>query len=198
MRCRLGAVRSGTDSLIDIAVRPLATAPAGHVGTFGLAALPDTGPDARPGDNAVSGSVRFTGTAHLVVSLGRRALRVPVGGSGRLAVTVHNRGPDRALRTLGLLELRGDHFTITGFTGKQGSVARGVPLVLWKAGTIRPGGRARAVLTVRARVAGRDQLRVGVDSAAGDPPCRPEVPSPRCDEYAVAALHAVARGSAAR
>ena len=121
-------------------------------------------------------------------------LRVRVGGSGRLTVVVHNRGPNRALRTQGLLELRGDHFTISGFTGKRDrSVSRRVPLVLWDAGTIRPGGRARAVLTVKARAIGRDQLRVGVDSDAGDPPCRPEVPSPRCQEFAVAALHAVTR-----
>ena len=168
VRCPLGAVRSGTDSLIDIALRPLPSAPAGHLGTFSLAALSANGLDARPADNAVSGSVQFTGTAHLVVALSRHALRVRVGGSGRLTVVVHNRGPNRALRTQGLLELRGDHFTISGFTGKRDrSVSRRVPLVLWDAGTIRPGGRARAVLTVKARAqrarpaAGRRRLRRG-------------------------------------
>ena len=49
------------------------------VGTFAVNALSDNGLEASRGDNTVRGSVRFTGTAHLVVTIAPHRLRVTVG-----------------------------------------------------------------------------------------------------------------------
>ncbi len=215
VRCVLGAVPAGTSALLDIPVQPTSAAHVGKVGTFRVAAVSDNGLEATRADNAVRGSVRYSGTAHLVVTIAPHTRRVPVGHTGRLIVSAHNAGPDPALRALGLVAVHGVHFTITrlrgvpiasaassiralarrGWGARSGTrspataaTAGGKPLVLWRAGTIRSGRTARAIVTVKARSAGRDELLVGTGSSAGDPPCAGVNPTPRCKSFAFARL----------
>lgn len=216
LRCALGPVASGTSALLDVPVQPTRSAPAGQVARLGLSAVADNGLDAHPVDNTVHASVRFTGRAHLVTRLVPGRLQVAVGRRGRLVALVHNDGPNPALRAFGLVALRGSHFAIVGFTGRQLGVAggaaalaragwgarsrttataaatrSGVPLVLWNVGTIAPDTTTRAVVTLKARSVGRDEILLGAGSSAGDPPCQRQVPTSRCRAFAFATLVAV-------
>lgn len=189
VRCALGAVPAGTSALLDIPVQPTTAAHVGHVGTFAVNALSDNGLEANRGDNTVRGSVRFTGIAHLVVNIAPHRLRVTVGRIGRLVVSIHNAGPNPALKTLGIVAVRGAHFTVLRLRdNRTAAISHGKPVVLWKVGTIASGRTARAIVTVRARSAGRDELLVGTGSAAGDPPCEGVSPTRQCKAFAVARL----------
>ena len=217
VRCALGAVAGGANALVDVPVQPTPSAPVGQVGTFTLNALADSGLEADPRDNTVSGSVRFTGTAHLAVTLAPKKLRVVVGKTGAVTATVKNKGPNTAPNTVGLIIVRGNHFRITHFSGKQfvpggggattlararwgarsshsataAATPAGVPIVLWKVGTIKPGKSVKAVVTVKARAVGKDELLVAAGSLAGDPACQSASGSVRCQSFAIASLRAV-------
>ena len=219
VRCALGAVDAGANALLDIPVQAEQSATVGHVGTFVVNALADTGLDRQPSDNTVRGSVRFTGTAHLVTSLRPSTLKVVVGKSGKIVATVHNRGPDAALQALGLIVLHNDRFSIVGFSGKQvdlgsapdaetlarahwgarspgtsptaAATSAGTPIVLWKVGTIAPGGSATSTIKLKALSKGSDELLVVSGSLAGDPGCQSETDTAGCKAAAFAQLTAV-------
>jgi hypothetical protein len=219
VRCALGAVDAGANALLDIPVQAQKSAPVGEVGTFVVNALADSGLDRSPSDNTVRGSVRFTGTAHLVASLRPTRLKVVVGKTGKLVATVHNRGPNTALKALGLIALRNDRFSIVGFSGRQlalggssgmGMLARahwgarspgtsptaaatpsGTPFVLWNVGTIAPGKSAKSTITLKAITKGSDELLLVAASVAGDPSCQSETQTANCRAAVFAQLTAV-------
>ncbi len=214
VRCALGAVATGTSALLDIPVQPTSKAPVGHIGTFAVTALANNRLEANRDDNTVHGSVQFTGAAHLVVTITPHPLHLAVGRIGRVAVAIHNSGPDPAVRALALVEVRSAHFTIVGFSGKQlpppsdggSAVARprwgrrwtsrtatadtssGRPSVVWNVGRIPSGRTVRAVVRLKARTAGQDELLVAAGSSAGDPPCEGVTPTARCKSFAFANL----------
>ena len=171
VRCALGAVPTGTSALLDIPVQPTSKAPVGHVGTFAVTALANNRLEANRDDNTVHGSVHFTGAAHLVVKLAPHPLRVTVGHVGRLVVSIHNAGPDPAVRALALVEVRAAHFTIVRFSGKQlPPPSAGAAHSRARGGA--PAGTWSATATAASR--GRPSVRVeGRDHPGRDARCAP-------------------------
>lgn len=194
--CALGAVPAGTSALLDVPLQPTPVAPVGRVGTFAISAAADNGLDAAFADNTVHGSVRFTGIAHLVVKIAPGRLRIPVGHTGRLVVSLYNAGPDPALKTLAVLAVRGSNFTILRRRPSAAATSRGRPIVVWRAGTVAARRTARTVVVLKAVSAGRDELLAAAGSASGDPPCEGVNPTPQCQAFAYARL--VATRSAQR
>jgi hypothetical protein len=217
--CALGAVDAGANALLDIPVLAQKSAPVGKVGTFVVNALADNGLERTPANNTVRGSVRYTGIAHLVSSFRPAKLSVVVGKKGKLVATVVNRGPNPALKALGLVALRNGRFSIVGFSGGQLSLgaaggmgllarahwgarshgtsptaaatASGTPIVLWNVGTIAPGKSAKTTITLKALAKGSDDLLLIAASLAGDPACQSDTNPVNCKSAVFAHLTAV-------
>jgi hypothetical protein len=186
VECDLGRIEHGQHVSAQVTFGASATAVPGTRATLKIAATPEEGVDQDPTNNDATVPIHFTGLAHLTSDLSPPVVRVTVGQSAVVAVTVHNEGPQPADFAEAFLNLDDGtpfggsvHFAITAFDGEAADSAP--DSLQWLIGTLDPGQTATAHVTVRALSAGTTHMSADPLSSNGSGPscnqkrCGPQI-----------------------
>ncbi|WP_159440824.1 hypothetical protein [Jatrophihabitans endophyticus] len=141
--CHTGPVAAGSAFLVGIVLTAQPDAQVGTRASFTVTLQP-TAPTAPAAfaPSSVTGTVEFTGTAHLSLSLSPTKATVTVGDTVRVKATVTNEGPDAAPNTFGIAldggrEGEEAHFRVTnapipiddgGDGGESGGASASAPV----------------------------------------------------------------------
>lgn len=173
--------------------------------TVSVRAEAGEGIDTNPGNDAVTGRIRFTGSARLSYTLTPARRTVVLGGRSTVRLSIHNAGPQAAPQAVAFTIVIGGNFQVVGFTGKLAGASLPVPgplsdpqpgpgissasgtELLWQVGDIPAGGTVTATLTVKALRLGTAKIGLTAFSGAADPNC----PDLACDPSSVS-IRAVA------